>query len=60
MDKKEIICHLCGGKALLRFEELPLMDGKAIICESPYYSCQKCKEEFSTSKHMQELVHLLN
>ncbi|MDP2666819.1 MAG: YgiT-type zinc finger protein [Candidatus Diapherotrites archaeon] len=58
--KKEIACHLCGGKALLRFEELELGGGKVVIRESPYYSCQKCKEEFSTSEQMHELSQSIN
>ncbi|MBU0635483.1 AbrB/MazE/SpoVT family DNA-binding domain-containing protein, partial [Candidatus Micrarchaeota archaeon] len=28
--------------------------------ESPYYKCSKCKEEFSTSKQMQELSNQIN
>lgn len=59
-EKKEITCHLCGGKAALKFEELELADGKVVIRESPYYSCQKCKEEFSTSEQMQKLSDTIN
>ena len=58
--EKEIECHLCGGKALLQFEELVLSEGRVVIRQSPFYACQKCKEKFSTSGQMHELSHLLN
>lgn len=53
--EKEIKCHLCGGTAVLKLEELKLDDGKIIIKDSPYYQCQKCKESFSTSEQMNAL-----
>jgi DNA-directed RNA polymerase subunit RPC12/RpoP len=59
-EKKEIKCHLCGGKAVLKFEELELANGKVVIKDSPYYSCKKCKEEFSTSEQMQKLSNTIN
>ena len=58
--EKEIKCHLCGGKAVLKFESLELDNGRITIRESPYYSCQKCKEEFSTSEQMHELSNQIN
>ncbi|MDO8538263.1 MAG: AbrB/MazE/SpoVT family DNA-binding domain-containing protein [archaeon] len=60
MEKKEIKCHLCGGKAILKFDELKLDEGKIVIKNSPYYECQKCKEKFSTSEQMQELSEQIN
>ncbi|MFH1752302.1 MAG: YgiT-type zinc finger protein [archaeon] len=53
--RKEINCHLCHGKARLKFEELELNEGKIIIKDSPYYECLKCHEKFATSKQMREL-----
>lgn len=58
--EKEIKCHLCGGKALLKMEELSLNDGKIILKDSPYYQCQKCKEEFATSEQMRALSDQLH
>jgi YgiT-type zinc finger domain-containing protein len=58
--KNEVKCHLCGGKAVLQFEELELGGGKVVIRQSPYYACQKCKEEFSTSEQMHELSQTIN
>src|SRR3989344_1474872 len=54
-NQNEVKCHLCGGKAVLQFEELKLDEGKITIKDSPYYRCQKCKEEFSTAEQMKEL-----
>lgn len=58
--EKEIKCHLCGGKAILKFEELKLNEGKFVIKESPYYACQKCREEFATGDQMRELSDQLH
>ncbi|MBU0635558.1 AbrB/MazE/SpoVT family DNA-binding domain-containing protein [Candidatus Micrarchaeota archaeon] len=58
--EKEIKCHLCNGKAKLKFEELKLDNGRITIKESPYYKCSKCKEEFATSGQMQELSNQIN
>ncbi|MFH1588771.1 MAG: hypothetical protein ABIA76_05535 [Candidatus Diapherotrites archaeon] len=58
--EKEIKCHLCNGKAILKFEELKLDEGKIIIKDSPFYECIKCKEKFSTSEQMQELSNQIN
>jgi len=58
--EKEINCHLCKGKAELKFEELLLDNGKIIIKDSPYYKCKKCKEEFSTSEQMHLLSKQIN
>ncbi len=58
--EKEIDCHLCKGKAELKFEEIKLDNGKIIIRGSPYYKCGKCKEEFATSEQMQELSEQIN
>ena len=58
--KDEIKCHLCGGQTQLRFEELKVADGKVTVRESPYYSCGKCGEEFSTQGQMQELSGIIN
>ena len=58
--EEEINCHLCGGKARLCFEDLPLDEGRIIIKDSPYYKCIKCKEEFATSEQMQELSDQIN
>ncbi len=55
MEKEKTKCHLCGGKAVLKFEELKLDEGKITIKDSPYYECQKCKEKFATSEQMKEL-----
>ena len=53
--EREIECHLCKGKAELRFEELTLDDGRITIRDSPYYKCAKCGEEFATSEQMEAL-----
>lgn len=55
MEKEKTKCHLCGGKAVLEFEELKLGEGKITIQDSPYYECKKCKEKFATSEQMKEL-----
>jgi len=60
MEKKEITCHLCKGKASLEYETLSLNNGKITIRDSPYYKCGKCKEEFSTSEQMQDLSEQIN
>lgn len=60
MEKTEIKCHLCNGKAELRHETLSLCKGKITIKDSPYYKCRKCGEEFSTSEQMQELSGQIN
>lgn len=53
--EQEITCHLCNGKASLKFEELKLDGGKITIKDSPYFQCANCKESFSTSEQMQAL-----
>jgi len=58
--EKQIGCHLCGGKAVLHFEDLELDNGRIIIKGSPYYKCAKCGEEFATSEQMQELSEDIN
>ncbi len=58
--EKEIKCHLCRGKAKLKFEELKLDNGRIVIKDSPYYKCNKCGEEFATSEQMQELSEQIN
>ncbi|MFH0714717.1 MAG: YgiT-type zinc finger protein [Candidatus Diapherotrites archaeon] len=58
--EKAIKCHLCGGNAVLHFEELALDGGKIVIKESPYYKCEKCGENFSTEEQMQELSDQVN
>ncbi|MFH1587465.1 MAG: YgiT-type zinc finger protein [Candidatus Diapherotrites archaeon] len=58
--EKEIKCHLCDGKAVLKFEELKIDGGKITIKDSPYYKCTNCKEEFATSELMEELSEQIN
>lgn len=58
--EKKITCHLCKGKAVLKFEDMKLDKGKIIIKGSPYYKCLKCKEEFATSGQMHELSDQIN
>ncbi|HLD58083.1 MAG TPA: YgiT-type zinc finger protein [archaeon] len=58
--EKEISCHLCGGKALLHFEDLELNNGRIVLKGSPFYKCQKCGEEFATSAQMQGLSEQIN
>ncbi len=58
--EKEIKCHLCEGKAVLKYEELKLDKGRIIIKNSPYYKCVECKEEFATSEQMHELSNKIN
>ena len=53
--EKEDKCFSCGGKGVLKHEDLKLLDGKVIIKNSPYYECKKCGEKFSTSKQMYQL-----
>ena len=60
MERKEVNCHLCGGKAELKFEELRLDEGRIIIKASPFFKCKKCGEEFSTSGQMQALSDSIN
>ena len=58
--EKEIECHLCSGTAVLKFEDLKLAEGKIILKDSPYYHCNKCREEFSTSEQMGLLSGQIN
>lgn len=58
--EKEVKCHLCKGKAELKFEGMKLDNGRIAIKQSPYYKCSKCKEELATSKQMQELSEQIN
>lgn len=58
--EKKIECHLCGGKAELKSEELSLDEGRIILKDSPYYKCKKCKEEFATSEQMKKLSEQIN
>lgn len=58
--EKEVKCHLCGGKAELKSEELNLDEGRITIRDSPYYRCRKCGEEFATSGQMMQLSEQLN
>lgn len=58
--EEEINCHLCKGKAQLKFEELKLDEGRILIRESPYYECKCCGEEFATSEQMAELSGQIN
>lgn len=60
MESKEIKCHLCGGIAVLKHEDLSLDNGKILVRGSGYYKCKKCGEEFSTSEQMHELSSRLN
>ena len=60
MERKEVKCHLCGGKAELKHETISLDNGKITIKDSGYYKCTKCDEEFSTSEQMQELSGQIN
>jgi len=53
--EKEIKCHLCKGKAVLRSREMKFNNGDITFKDSPYYECSKCKEEFATSEQMYEL-----
>jgi len=54
MEKTEK-CFFCGGEGILKYEDLKLLKGKVIIKNSPYYKCQRCGENFSTSKQMYQL-----
>ena len=58
--EQKIKCPLCKGKAELKYENLELDNGRIIIKDSPYYKCNNCKEEFSTSEQMQELDKQIN
>ena len=58
--EEKIKCHLCGGKAELKYENFKLDNGRITINDSPYYKCTKCKGEFSTSEQMHELSDLIN
>lgn len=58
--EKQAKCYLCNGKAVLKFEDLELDEGKIIVKNSPYYKCLKCREEFAASEQMQELSEQLN
>ena len=58
--EKEIECHLCKGKAVLKFEDLKLGKGKITIKDSPYYRCSKCKQEYVTGKQMKETERQIN
>lgn len=58
--EEEIDCHLCQGRAQLKYEELSLDDGRITIKDSPYYRCVKCKEEFATSEQMHALSDQIN
>lgn len=57
---KTINCHLCKGKAKLKYETLKLDDERIQINNSPYYKCEKCGEEFATSEQMKELDKQIN
>lgn len=58
--EKSIECHLCGGEAKLKSEELLLDEGRIAIKDSPYYKCAKCGEEFATGEQMAELSGQIN
>lgn len=58
--EQKIKCHLCKGEAELKFETLELDNGRIILKDSPYYKCNNCKEEFSTSEQMKELDEQIN
>jgi hypothetical protein len=53
--EQKIKCHLCNGEAILKYEKLELNEGRIVINDSPYYHCNKCNEDFSTSEQMIEL-----
>lgn len=50
--ENKIKCHFCGGVAIIKYEDITIDDGKITIKNEPYYSCQKCKQEFCTSEQM--------
>ncbi len=52
---KQIVCHLCNSKVILKSETMKLNSNNVIIKDSYYYRCLKCKNEFSTSEQMKEL-----
>ncbi|HLC36172.1 MAG TPA: hypothetical protein VJK05_01020 [archaeon] len=54
MEEKEIKCVFCEGKALLKFEDLKLLEGKSILKDSPYFKCINCRKEFVSSNQMKE------
>jgi hypothetical protein len=51
MDAKTSKC-ICGGIGVLIFEDVKLFEGKLILKDQPYYKCNNCGEEFSTSKQV--------
>ncbi len=58
--EEKIKCHLCGGKAMLKSEDLRLDNDRITIKDFPHYKCGKCKEQFATSSQMQELSGQIN
>jgi YgiT-type zinc finger domain-containing protein len=58
--EETITCHLCKGKAKLKYETLKLDEGRIQINNSSYYECEKCGEEFSTDEQMKELDKQIN
>ena len=54
MEEKEIKCVFCEGKALLKFEDLKLLEGKSILKDSPYFKCINFRKEFVSSNQMKE------
>jgi len=53
--EKEINCHLCKGKAILKYRDMQFSNGSIIIKDTPYYECKLCKEQFATNEQMYEL-----
>ncbi|MFH0955038.1 MAG: YgiT-type zinc finger protein [Candidatus Micrarchaeota archaeon] len=51
MDTKTRKC-MCGGTAVLKFNDLKLFDGKLVLKDQPYYQCTRCGEEYVTSEQM--------
>ncbi|MFH1544822.1 MAG: AbrB/MazE/SpoVT family DNA-binding domain-containing protein [archaeon] len=60
MEKKEMKCVFCEGKAELKHETIELSDGKIALREQPYYKCMKCKKEFVSSEQMEETEKRIN
>ncbi len=58
--RNEIVCPFCKGNAKLVKKDINLLDGKIILKKEPYYKCNKCKEEFVTSKQMKETEKQIN
>ena len=57
--KNEMTCPVCGGKAELAEEDVPLLNGRVTMKRVKGFRCGKCRETFSTSEQMRQATKQL-